>query len=269
MLAISLAVSYARVAGDRPDINTFSGAQQLDLVTQMQNYIDLTQINAAPQSAQRQAQLFALHGLAPLVPSRGWEDYLISQNRPQFVPLPKWNPANCIPAAFNLVDADCPGAGCTLWPTCARTSRSSRASLPVCATDTVHQLQVDARRLLPQTCPRRRGRSDGHVQVTGRADLLAVARVRRRHLVRLAMHVRGSTKAPHSARIRPRAEHEPRRGDRRRLDAGLDRRHRKEPDNESPILWDSPDIWVRNTPATPVGTTRYLNEHQHQNPSTP
>jgi hypothetical protein len=256
----------SRAQCNRPDIQNFSALQRADLAAQMTNFITLAEINKHldPPTNKHGTSRFVVWHRNYI---RGMEDYLISQNRPQFVPLPRWDPNTCIPAEFNLVDVNCPGTGCgalaTLCP-----NKPLPASL---STNLCNQVPFASfRSVLENTY-----HNGVHVAVGG---------------------VMGNFKSPAAPifwlwhafvdDIWCRWE----------CECGLDEGNAfttytaaeqntnlaagiadawmqdsaddlaKEPNNETAVLWESQDIWVRNTQATPVGTTRFLNEHQHENP---
>ncbi len=267
--------------GDRPDIYTFSPAERIDLYTQMSNYITMT-IIAEHCSILAGDQK---HGTARFLPwhrnyIKHMEDYLVSQGRGQFVPLPKWNPSTCIPDEFFVgggVDPDCvlvfdfpPCTNCSaLENQCPGIFRPANLSVDLCGQTNFNSFR-----------PTLEGWHNGvHGAVGG------------------TMNAYKSPSAPifwlwHAfvddiwfdwqckCGLDENGAFDAYTADEKNVDlvAGIadtwikdsDEDIANEPNNETgAVLWQSKDIWVRNTRATrtpPVVGYRFTNEHQHENP---
>ena len=89
----------------RRDLNTLSAAERTTLVNLMLNYID----DAVVWSHNPNNPNAIVHhmGEHAFVTHRNFigdmEAWLATNGGAQFVPLPSWNPANPIPAQFNVV----------------------------------------------------------------------------------------------------------------------------------------------------------------------
>ncbi len=274
-VAVCFTPPQQAVAGDRPDINTFTPAQRADLFTQMSSYITsaiiLEHLNP-PANKHGSARFMVWHRDY----IKDMEDFLIAQNRPQFVPLPKWNPNTTIPAEFLVgggVDPDCPTM-VFLGHNCNPLSNSSPGiNLPASlSTNLCLQTNFASFRSTLEN-----GYHDGvHVSVGGAMGAFKSPAAPIFWLWHAFVDDvwfdwqctcgldEGTAFSTYTA-----AEQNT------NLDAGIADAWiqdspadiANEPNNETgSVLWESTDIWVRNSPAMPVGATRFLNEHQHQNP---
>lgn len=130
----------------RPNITSFTAAQQATLATLMQQYITADVINdhcsmnkqmmELPMPAHIHDDVNFLQFHRAYIEKM--EDFLYLSGHPEFVPLPAWDPNTPCPTAFRVVDADCGsvasdctgGGGCntpTNWgPVLARPSYLKR-----------------------------------------------------------------------------------------------------------------------------------------------
>jgi concanavalin A-like lectin/glucanase superfamily protein/tyrosinase-like protein len=90
----------------RPDLNDdFTPAERATLASSMQDFLQGPVLNMHLTTP-------GIHGSSLFLP---WhreyisdlENFLIAEGHPEFVPLPKWDPAKPIPAEFTAVDSDC------------------------------------------------------------------------------------------------------------------------------------------------------------------
>lgn len=81
------------------DLNELSSAQRQDLVNRMMGFINDAVVDDHIHITHSGAQLFTGHR----VYIRRMETYLQQNGGGAFVPLPRWDPANPIPAEFNVV----------------------------------------------------------------------------------------------------------------------------------------------------------------------
>ncbi|MCC6322798.1 MAG: tyrosinase family protein [Phycisphaerales bacterium] len=268
----------AAFAGDRPDIYSFTAAQRADLFTQMSNYITKTAIEGhlCPPADKHGSSRFVVWHRDYI---KGMEDYLISQNRPQFVPLPKWVPSTAIPAEFLVgggVDPNCAAvAACGGNPANCDPLVDSTPNVALPAS-----LSTNLCSQTPFTSFRATLENSYHNGVHGaiggvmgwyESPGAPIFWLWHAHVDDIWFDWQcvcgldeGAAFDTYTAAERI-----------TNLDAGIadawmrdsDADVANEPNNETgSVLWQSKDIWVRNSAATPVGSTRYLNEHQHQNP---
>lgn len=83
----------------RPDLNALSAADRKSLVKLMLDYIDDSVVSDHMNIVHSGVQIFTGHRAY----IAGMETYLAANGGSKFVPLPMWNPANPIPAEFNVV----------------------------------------------------------------------------------------------------------------------------------------------------------------------
>jgi hypothetical protein len=90
----------------RPDLNDdLTPAERATLAASMQDFLEGPALNMHLTTP-------GIHGSSLFLP---WhreylgdlENFLFAQGHPEFVPLPKWDPAKEIPAEFTAIDADC------------------------------------------------------------------------------------------------------------------------------------------------------------------
>jgi hypothetical protein len=90
----------------RPDLNDdFTPAERATLASSMQDFLQGPVLNMHLTTP-------GIHGSSLFLP---WhreylsdlENFLLAEGHPEFVPLPKWDPAKPIPAEFTAIDADC------------------------------------------------------------------------------------------------------------------------------------------------------------------
>lgn len=90
----------------RPDLNDdFTPAERATLASSMQDFLEGPVLNMHLVTP-------GIHGSSLFLP---WhreyisdlENFLIAEGHPEFVPLPKWDPAKPIPAEFTAIDSDC------------------------------------------------------------------------------------------------------------------------------------------------------------------
>lgn len=92
----------------RPDLNDdLTGSQQETLADLIQDFITAAVVDTHLTTP-------GIHGTLYFLPFHreylnDLENFLISNGHAEFVPLPKWDPAKPIPAAFTAIDADCFG----------------------------------------------------------------------------------------------------------------------------------------------------------------
>lgn len=106
--------SFAQV---RPDINSFTSAQQTQLATLMQQYITPQVIEDHCNYDPMGMGMPHIHSEFDFLPFHRMyiermEDFLIRQGFPQFVPLPYWDPSGTVPLPLRVIDADCGSATC-------------------------------------------------------------------------------------------------------------------------------------------------------------
>jgi len=277
-LTASVCAPRAALAGDRPDIYTFSAGDRALLFTHMSNYITKTSIEGhlCPPGDKHNTSRFVVWHRAYI---KGMEDYLISQNLPQFVPLPKWAPSTCIPAQFLVgggVDADCAlVAACGGNPSHCNALTNSCPGIGLPAS-----LSSNLCSQMPFTSFRSTLEGGYHNGVHGaiggvmgwyESPAAPIFWLWHAHVDDIwfdwqctcGLDEAGAfntyTAAERITDIRAGV------ADAWIQDSPSDVGN--QPNLETgAVLWESTDIWVRNSPATPVGTTRYLNEHQNQNP---
>lgn len=83
----------------RPDLNGLSPQERQTLVDLMLRYITNKIVDDHGKIVHEGADLFTGHRIY----IEGMQSFLSSNGGGQFVPLPKWDPANPIPAEFNVV----------------------------------------------------------------------------------------------------------------------------------------------------------------------
>jgi hypothetical protein len=83
----------------RADLNSLSPADRITLVNLILPYLTDAVVNAHTTITHQDIHIFTGHRAY----IDGMEAYLLSQGGVQFVPLPKWDPANPIPPEFNVV----------------------------------------------------------------------------------------------------------------------------------------------------------------------
>ncbi len=92
----------------RPDLNALPAGQRTQLAQLIQQYVTPAivsqHLNAPPAVHSVGAEFLSWHRTY----IAGLENFLVSQGHPEWSPLPEWNPANAIPAEFNIPNA---GAG--------------------------------------------------------------------------------------------------------------------------------------------------------------
>jgi hypothetical protein len=89
----------------RPDLNSLPAAQRTQLAQLIQQYATSAIVNQhlnAPPAVDSSGAVFLSWHRTYLA---GLENFLVAQGHPEWSPLPKWNPANPIPAEFNLPNA--------------------------------------------------------------------------------------------------------------------------------------------------------------------
>ncbi len=113
--------------GVRTDINNFSNAEQQLLLDAMMDYItpEIIRMHCSTYQLTNEITPAGLHSDFDFLPFHrvyieGMEDYLMSQGLSQFVPLPRWDPTDCTPTIFQIVDPDCILTDCAIGggPTC-------------------------------------------------------------------------------------------------------------------------------------------------------
>lgn len=274
MLAIGAAlwgIMPSAVAGDRPDIHTFSASQQAVLYGLMTDYITTAIVNEhvnPPPGAHGSWRFLVWHRNY----IKGMEDYLISRNHPEFVPLPKWDPGSPIPNAFFVgggVDPDCPGLCPPLVTQNPQRPLPSSLRLPgLCA-------QLGNFRSTLENYHNGIHPAVGGVMGGFRSPGAPIFWLWHAFVddVWFEWQCDCGRSEGTAFDIYPAVE---RITD---LQAGIadawmrdsDEDVGSEPNTETVLPYLSKDIWVRNARATRVGptgwgTTRYLNEHQHENP---
>ncbi|MGE3107725.1 MAG: tyrosinase family protein [Phycisphaerales bacterium] len=266
-------------AGDRPDIYSFTPAQRADLFTQMSNYISKTKIEdhiCPPADKHGSARFLCWHRAY----IKGMEDYLISQNRPQFVPLPKWVPSTCIPAEFLVgggVDADCAlvaacganAAHClALVNSCPGIGIPANVGTNLCANTTFSTFRSNLESGYHNGVHGAVGGVMGWYESPGAPIFwLWHAGIDDIWFDWQCTCGLSEPAGTYSAYTASEQITDLRAGVADAWMRDSDADIASEPNNETgAVLWESKDIWVRNASATPVGPNRFLNEHQHQNP---
>ncbi|MBC7771113.1 MAG: tyrosinase family protein [Pyrinomonadaceae bacterium] len=266
------------LAGDRPDIYTFTPAQRATLFTHMSAYITKTAIEGhlcPPNDKHGSSRFTVWHRMY----IKGMEDYLISQNQAIFVPLPKWLPSTCIPAEFLVgggVDPDCglvaacganPGSCIALSNACPGIGVPASLAANLCS----QTPYTSFRSTLENTYHNGVHGAVGGVMGSYESPAAPIFWLWHAQVDDIwfdwqcvcGLDEAGAFNSYTAAeRITD-------------IEAGVadawirdsDADVANEPNNETgAVLWESTDIWVRNSQATAVGSSRYLNEHQHQNP---
>lgn len=88
----------------RTDLNTLAAAERTQLAQLIQQYATPAIVNQhafPPPEAHAPGTILSWHRNFIL----GLENFLVAQGRPEWVPLPAWDPANQIPAEFNIPNA--------------------------------------------------------------------------------------------------------------------------------------------------------------------
>ena len=83
----------------RRDLNSLSAVERTDLVNLMMQYITDAVVDLHPTITHSGEHLFTGHRTY----IEGMENFLSSQGRGEFVPLPKWDPVNEVPAEFRVM----------------------------------------------------------------------------------------------------------------------------------------------------------------------
>jgi len=127
MLLILSFSSTAQPPQYHPDINSLNSLQKNALAIKMEAYITPDIIN---NYANYRNNISECDNEANFLSFRrsmveDFEDYLYLNGASQFIPLPAWDPGTLCPAQFQVVDADCSGAECSIpnnWQPHSRTS---------------------------------------------------------------------------------------------------------------------------------------------------
>ncbi|MBD3163213.1 MAG: hypothetical protein GF328_14010 [Candidatus Latescibacteria bacterium] len=263
--------------GDRPDIYDFSPDERADLYSVMTDYITsavvMKHLNP-PDDKHRTARFTVWHREY----LKEMEDYLISRNRPQFVPLPRWDASTCIPTEFLVsggIDGDCPtnvapGIPCSPLddPNCPNLSLIPSLSDLLCAQT---PYEPGFRELLESDFHDAGHWLTGGVMGNYKSPAAPIFWLWHAFIDDIWFDWQCLCGNDEDGAFNPYTAAEKITD----LQAGIadawmqdspeDIAH--EPNNETgSVLWTSEDIWVRNSPADPVGSTRYQHEHEHQNP---
>lgn len=288
---LTLGFHVPALAGDRPDINiAFTAAQRADLYTQMLAYIDANIIleHCNPPCDKHGTARFLVWHRTYI---KKMEDFLISQGRPEFVPLPEWDPNSCIPDEFILVgggvDPNCPasaacpcapGSNCNLLPLtpnpprrCPGISLPTSLSIPqnLCGLTNFNSFRSTLESYHNPVHGAVGGTMGGFKSPAAPIFWLWHAFVDDVWYEWQCDCGLGEGNAFNSYPAEEKiVDLQAGRADLWIRDSDADIAN--EPNNETgAVLWESKDIWVRNIQATDVGGTRYNRytfEHQHQNP---
>ncbi len=119
LLLFMIGLPYVVFSQVRPSIQDFSSSQQAELAGLIMDYVTPEIIeyhcNYTVLTGDNSTDIHSAYDFLPFHREyiAGIETWLLTQDKGEYVPLPKWDPSTPTPMPFRVVDPDCASASCT------------------------------------------------------------------------------------------------------------------------------------------------------------